>query len=92
MIKTPHALFAALMSALLLAGPSSAEPASTTAGTSVGTQDASDLETGSIEEISRRNKERRFEDCMDSWDKGTHMTKRQWRRTCLTSMKDFPSL
>jgi hypothetical protein len=92
MIKNSHALFASLMAALLLAGPAYADPASTPADTTVGSQNTSDLETGSIEEISRRNKERRFDDCMDSWDKGTHMTKRQWRRTCRTSMKDVPSL
>jgi hypothetical protein len=28
-------------------------------------------------------------DCMAIWDKGTHMTKQQWRRTCQTTLREF---
>ncbi len=28
-------------------------------------------------------------DCMAIWDKGTHMTKQQWRRTCKTTLREF---
>ncbi len=30
--------------------------------------------------------EKRMQDCMAIWDKGTHMTKDQWRRTCKTTL------
>ena len=37
-------------------------------------------------------KQKRFEDCVAIWDKGTHMTKEQWRRTCKNSLEDLPGL
>ncbi len=33
--------------------------------------------------------EQRMTDCMAIWDKGTHMTKQQWRRTCKTTLREF---
>jgi hypothetical protein len=33
--------------------------------------------------------EQRMADCMAIWDKGTHMTKAQWRRTCKTTLREF---
>jgi hypothetical protein len=33
-----------------------------------------------------------FKDCLDTWDKGTHMTKNEWRRTCERTIKDYPTL
>jgi hypothetical protein len=33
--------------------------------------------------------EQRMTDCMAIWDKGTHMTKQQWRRTCQTTLREF---
>ena len=33
-------------------------------------------------------KQRDFKDCMESWDKGTHMTKKEWRRTCERRMRE----
>ena len=37
-------------------------------------------------------KQRDFKDCMESWDKGTHMTKKEWRRTCERRMREYPEL
>ncbi len=37
-------------------------------------------------------KQKRFDDCIAIWDKGTHMTKEQWRRTCKNSLEDLPGL
>ena len=39
-----------------------------------------------------RTKEQRFKDCMETWDKGTHMTKKEWRRTCERTVRDYPEL
>ncbi|MEO8421241.1 MAG: hypothetical protein ABI457_08620 [Hyphomicrobium sp.] len=35
--------------------------------------------------------DQRMADCMAIWDKGTHMTKQQWRRTCKMSLKELSS-
>ena len=39
-----------------------------------------------------RTRERDFKDCLESWDKGTHMTKKEWRRTCERTIRDYPEL
>jgi hypothetical protein len=39
-----------------------------------------------------RTRERDFKDCLDTWDKGTHMTKQEWRRTCERTVRDYPEL
>ena len=31
-----------------------------------------------------------FKDCLDTWDKGTHMTKQEWRRTCERTIREYP--
>lgn len=92
MMKHPHAQLIALFLALLLAGPAAANSADVEAAAPARTPDASGISTGSIDSDNRRSKERRFEDCMNAWDKGTHMSKRQWSRTCRTSMQEFPQL
>jgi hypothetical protein len=33
-----------------------------------------------------------FKDCLDAWDKATHMTKQEWRRSCESTIKDYPEL
>jgi hypothetical protein len=37
-------------------------------------------------------KQQRLKDCLDTWDKGTHMTKKEWRRTCERTVRDYPEL
>jgi hypothetical protein len=39
-----------------------------------------------------RTRERDFKDCLESWDKGTRMTKKEWRRTCERTIRDYPEL
>ena len=39
-----------------------------------------------------RTRERDFKDCLDTWDKGTHMTKQEWRRTCERTVREYPAL
>jgi hypothetical protein len=34
--------------------------------------------------------QRDFKDCLDTWDKGTHMTKQEWRRTCERTIREYP--
>ena len=39
-----------------------------------------------------RTKEQRFKDCMETWDKDTHMTKKEWQRSCEDTIKDYPEI
>ena len=39
-----------------------------------------------------RTKERDFQDCLDTWDKGTHMTKLEWRKSCERTIREYPEL
>jgi hypothetical protein len=87
-----NTLSIALLAGLLIAGPASANsPAATPAPGATATEPGS-ISTGSIDGEVRRSKEQRYEDCMAAWDKGTHMTKEQWSRTCRTSQQEFPEL
>ena len=36
--------------------------------------------------------QRDFKDCLDTWDKGTHMTKKEWRRSCERTIRVYPEL
>jgi hypothetical protein len=52
-----------------------------------------DVSTGSIVDSAAEQKakrERQFDDCIAMWDAGTHMTKKQWRRTCQRQLDDMP--
>jgi hypothetical protein len=33
--------------------------------------------------------EQRMADCMAIWEPRTHMTKKEWRRTCKTTLREF---
>ena len=50
------------------------------------------LTTGTIGRSPAEKRERRFEDCMNIWEPATHMTKRQWRRTCKSQLIEEPNL
>ena len=41
---------------------------------------------------AKADKQKRLDDCIAIWDKGTHMTKEQWKRTCKNSLEDLPGL
>jgi hypothetical protein len=43
--------------------------------------------TGSI--ATEPSFEQRMNECMAIWDKGTHMTKDQWRRSCRTTLQSL---
>jgi hypothetical protein len=47
-------------------------------------------ETPTSGDITKQEKD--FKDCLDTWDKGTHMTKKEWRRTCERTITDYPEL
>ena len=85
--------FALVISAVVLAfsavtagaEPQAPTPTTTTAAAASDTPTVdSDTATGSID--VEPSFERRMADCMAVWDKGTHMTKAQWRRTCKTTL------
>jgi hypothetical protein len=80
--------------ALLLAAPALAAPKTTTAAaatagaatTVTGKPDptVAPAATGSIN--LEPTFDQRMADCMAIWDKGTHMNKDEWRRTCKTTL------
>jgi ABC-type glycerol-3-phosphate transport system substrate-binding protein len=76
----------ALAGALAFSAASAAEPAP--AANSIKPPDsATTLTTGSVDvdpPFAQRMKE-----CMAIWDKGTHMTKDQWRRSCQTTLRSL---
>lgn len=91
-MKYLNALSISLLAGLLLAAPASANSPKMPAGTEAAVADQDGISTGSIDGEGRRSKEQRYQDCMAAWDKGTHMTKEQWSRTCRTSLQEFPEL
>jgi hypothetical protein len=42
------------------------------------------VETGGM------TKREKFARCMESWDRATHMSKKDWRSACERSVKDYP--
>jgi hypothetical protein len=97
-----HALSASavlLSAALLLAAPaaarSTAQAGDTGAKTSAPASDyateAENITTGTILTPAQQ-RQKRFDDCMSIWEPATHMTKREWRRTCKSQLKEFPNL
>jgi len=66
-----------------LAAPNAASTTTTTATTTA----SPPVTTGSVNPAG--DVEQRMNDCMAIWDKGTHMTKAQWRRTCKTTLRSL---
>ncbi len=92
------ATLALLIGALLVATPAAArsadKPGDSTAApkndyTTEADAGVDGLTTGSIQTPEQKRK-RRFDDCMAIWEPATHMTKRQWRRTCNSQLDEFP--
>jgi Ni/Co efflux regulator RcnB len=70
--------------------PDAAARARNAAAAAAATQDTDKPAPDTAE--AKAYKQKRFEDCVAIWDKGTHMTKEQWRRTCKNSLEDLPGL
>jgi hypothetical protein len=51
------------------------------------TDTSATVTTGSI--VNEPTFDQRMQDCMAIWDKGTHMTKQQWRRSCKTTLQSL---
>ena len=92
-MRTLHARFACLavlIAALFVAAPAHARSDAQGAGTDTATSEP--LTTGTIGVTPAEKRKKRFEDCMAIWEPATHMTKRQWRRTCNSQLDEFPDL
>jgi hypothetical protein len=70
-------LLAAALAAPLLAGPVLARSDQQDKGAAPASSAPSET-TGSVKE----EEQKRLDDCMAAWDRKTHMSKQQWRRTC----------
>lgn len=89
------ALLTAAVFAGLAVGPATAREPDASATTSVPATDpvpATDgVTTGSIRGPTE-SREKRLEDCMAIWEPATHMTKKQWQRTCVNQLDEEPNL
>lgn len=100
-VRLPYVLMGAALFAGLLAGSAYAcfrEPRAAIKYTVVPrpifasphTRQADRITTGSIDKkVLTAEETKRVGDCMAIWDAGTHMTKRQWRRTCRSLLGDY---
>lgn len=87
--KLTAAPFVLAIAACVLATPSLADPAPS-ADVTQPTTAADGVTTGSIN--LEQTPQQRMADCMAIWEKRTHMTKQEWRRTCKSSLQDLPNL
>jgi hypothetical protein len=88
MSRIAKASMIATAGALLISASALADPGtSATANNPAGTTPSATTTTGSIN--LDPSPEQRMKDCMAIWDRGTHMTKQQWRRTCKTTLGEF---
>ena len=88
MSRIAKASMIAIAGALLISASALADPGtSATATNPAGTTPSATTTTGSIN--LDPSPEQRMKDCMAIWDRGTHMTKQQWRRTCKTTLGEF---
>ena len=77
----PPLLIAALIAVLTASPVFARSSGSTEAQIAPKTETAEPMTTGSVGGPPESRK-RRLEDCMAIWEPATHMTKREWRRTC----------
>jgi hypothetical protein len=71
------------VSAVALADPASSVDATKATETS----ETPAVTTGSVNR--EQTAAQRMADCMAIWEPRTHMTKKEWRRTCKTTMQEF---
>jgi hypothetical protein len=97
-LSAPAAL---LMAAFIVASPVDARPQIETANADTAATEqaaeagaeAQSLSTGSIDLTPAAKRKKQFDDCMAIWEPATHMTKKEWRRTCNnTTEDDVPNL
>ena len=74
-------LLAAALAVPLLAAPTLARSDVADKGAAAKTSAPSET-TGSVAPDAKVEEQKRLDDCMAAWDRKTHMTKQQWRRTC----------
>jgi hypothetical protein len=93
MLRTVTALLIALTLALAATLPTHEAAARTrnaAAATAATEADPSKPDPNSPE--AKADRQKRLDDCIAIWDKGTHMTREQWKRTCKNSLEDLPGL
>lgn len=86
-LASAAALMIALSAPAAFADP--AQPATTGSSTADAANPAPPTTTSSI--TGPESKAKKLADCMAIWDKRTHMTKAQWKRTCETELEPLPT-
>jgi len=93
MLRNVNALVIALTAGLAIALPAhdaAARTRNAAAAAAATAPDPDKPDPNSPE--AKADKQKRLDDCIAIWDKGTHMTKEQWTRTCKNSLEDLPGL
>jgi hypothetical protein len=91
MLRILTALVIALTLTLAAAVPAHEAAARNAAAAAAATEaDPSKPDPNSTE--AKADRQKRLDDCIAIWDKGTHMTREQWKRTCKNSLEDLPGL
>jgi hypothetical protein len=72
-----------------LPAPETPVATSTTPATKLdSTAAADDLTTGTLG--TPKTRDQKLQDCMAIWEPATHMTKAQWKRTCVRQLDEEP--
>ena len=93
MLRIPTAIVIAL--ALVLAAVVSAHEAAARTRNAAAAAAATEADPNKPDPNSpeaKGDRQKRLDDCIAIWDKGTHMTREQWKRTCKNSLEDLPGL
>ena len=89
--KVPAIALAVALAAALTAHHAAARTRNAAAAAAAATEpDPNKPDPNSPE--AKAYKQKRLDDCIAIWEKGTHMTKEQWKRTCKNSLEDLPGL
>jgi hypothetical protein len=93
MLRIPTALVIALALTLAAAVPAHEAAARTrNAAAAAAATEADPNKPDANTPEAKADRQKRLDDCIAIWDKGTHMTREQWKRTCKNSLEDLPGL
>ena len=93
MLRTPTAIVIAVALTLAAVVPAHEAAARTrNAAAAAAATEADPNKTDPNSPEAKADRQKRLDDCIAIWDKGTHMTREQWKRTCKNSLEDLPGL
>jgi hypothetical protein len=85
------ALLSAALIAVLAASPVAAATSAAKTDSKPQTAETEPMTTGSVSSNAfgpQESRKKKLEDCMAIWEPATHMSKREWRRTCNSQLDE----